>query len=79
MRKTISGVEIVGDDTVQITSANDLSGLQVVVGYAATAEGDTLPAAQPARWGHLRDSDKFIGTVTGSAQPNYCVAFQMTL
>jgi hypothetical protein len=79
VRKTISGVEIVGDDTVQITSANDLSGLQVVVGYAATAEGDTLPAAQPARWGHLRDSDKFMGTVTGSAQPNYCVAFQMTL
>jgi hypothetical protein len=79
VRKTISGVEIIGPDTVQITSANDLSGLQVIVGYAATAEGDTLPAAQPARWGHLRDSDTFMGSVTGSAQPNYCVAFQMTL
>ena len=75
----ITGVEIVGADTVQITSASDLSGLQVVVGYAATAEGDTAPAAQPARWGHLRDSDPFKGSVTGSAQPNYCVAFQMTL
>ena len=27
VRKTITGVEIIGDDTVQITSANDLSGL----------------------------------------------------
>ena len=67
------------DDTVQITCASDLSGLQVVVGYAATAEGGTPPAAQPARWGQLRDSDPFMGAVTGSAQPNYCVAFQMTL
>ena len=58
-------------------AASDLSGLQVVVGYAATAEGGTPPAAQPARWGHLRDSDPFVGTVTASAQPNYCVAFQM--
>ena len=64
MRQTITGVEIVGDDTVKITCANDLTGRQVVVGYAATAEGDTPPAAQPARWGHLRDSDPFIGAVT---------------
>jgi hypothetical protein len=79
VRKTITGVEIVGDDSVKLTRATDLSGLQVVVGYAATAEGDTLPADRPARWGHLRDSDPFMGSVTGSAQPNYCVAFQMTL
>jgi hypothetical protein len=78
VRKMITGVEIVGD-TVQITSASDLSGLQVVVGYAAAADGGTLPAAQPARWGQLRDSDPFTGAVTGTAQPNYCVAFQMTL
>jgi hypothetical protein len=75
--KMITGVEIVGDDSVQITCANDLSGFLVQVGYAATAEGGTLPTDQPARWGHLRDSDPFVGTVTGSAQPNYCVAFQM--
>jgi hypothetical protein len=75
-RQTIDSVEIVGDDTVQITCANSLSGGEVVVGYAATAEGGTLPAAQPARWGHLRDSDPFVGAVTGMPQPNYCVAFQ---
>jgi hypothetical protein len=79
VRKAITKVEIVGDDTVEITSGNDLSGLQVVVGYAATAEGGTPPAAQPARWGHLRDSDTFTGAVTNAMQPNYCVAFQLTL
>lgn len=77
-RQTITGVEIVGD-TVEITCAGDLTAGEVVVGYAATAEGGTLPTAQPARWGHLRDSDPFMGTVTGTAQPNYCVAFQMTI
>lgn len=51
----------------------------MVVGYAATPEGGTPPAAQPACWGQLRDSDPFVGTVTGVAQPNYCVAFQLTV
>ena len=55
-----------------------MSGLTVMVGYAATAEGGTPPAAQCARWGHLRDSDPFVGAVTGAAQPNYAVAFQLT-
>jgi hypothetical protein len=76
--KMITGVEIVGEDSVAITVANDLSGLSVLVGYAATAEGGMPPADQPARWGHLRDSDPFVGAVTGLAQPNYCVAFQLT-
>jgi hypothetical protein len=78
-RQNIDSVEIVGGDTVRITCRNDLSGRLVVVGYASTAEGGTPPQAQCARWGHLRDSDPFIGAVTGSAQPNYCVAFQQTI
>jgi hypothetical protein len=78
-RKTIDAVDIVGDDTVQITCHDDLSGGEVVVGYAATAEGGTPPAAQTARWGHLRDSDPFVGSVTMAPQPNYCVAFQLTI
>ena len=65
-RQMITGVEIVGGDTVKITCANDLTAGEVVVGYAATAEGGTPPTAQPARWGHLRDSDPFVGTVTGN-------------
>jgi hypothetical protein len=51
----------------------------VTVGYAATAEGGTPPAAQPADWGNLRDSDPFVGSVTGLPQPNYCLAFQLTV
>jgi hypothetical protein len=79
VRQTITGVEILGDDTVRITCQDDMTGLSVVVGYAATAEGGTPPAAQTARWGHLRDSDPFVGAITGSPQPNYCVAFQLTV
>jgi len=30
-----------------------------------------------ARWGLLRDSDPFKGAVTGQAQPNYSVAFEL--
>ncbi len=29
------------------------------------------------RWGRLRDSDPFIGSVTGKAQPNFSVAFEL--
>ena len=75
-RATIDSVEIVGARRGQDHVRNDLTAGEVTVGYAATAEGGTPPAAQPARWGHLRDSDPFVGAVTGSPQPNYCVAFQ---
>ena len=75
--KTITDVQIVGDDTVNITCADDLSGYQVTVGYATAADTGVVPADLPNRWGALRDSDPFVGAVTASAQPNYCVAFQM--
>ena len=78
-RKTIDMVEIVGADTVKITCHDDLSGGEVVVGYAVTAEGGTPPTDQTARWGHLRDSDPFVGSGTKAAQPNYAIAFQMPL
>ncbi|MBW8879679.1 MAG: dockerin, partial [Acidobacteria bacterium] len=76
-RKTIEKVEITAPDTVAITSADDLSGGEVVIGYAATAEGVTPPPDQTARWGHLRDSDPFVGSLTNTPNPNYCVAFQI--
>jgi hypothetical protein len=73
---TITGVAISGD-TVQITcSANVPAG--AVVGYAATTDGALRPGGT-ARWGQLRDSDAVVGAVTGTAQPNYCVAFQMNV
>jgi hypothetical protein len=76
-RQMITGVEIVAPNAVQITCANDLTTGEVVVQYASTAEGGTPPTMQTARWGHLRDSDKFVGSLTGAEQPNYCVAFQL--
>ena len=79
IRQTIDAVEIVGDDAVKITCRNELAGAEVIVGYAATAEGGTPPSAQAARWGHLRDSDPFVGAVTQTPQPNYAIAFQMAV
>jgi hypothetical protein len=78
-RQTITAVDIIGDDTVQITCQDDMTGREVAVGYAATAEGGTPPTNQTARWGHLRDSDPFVGSVSQTPQPNYCVAFQITI
>lgn len=71
----IASVAITGD-AVRIDCAKDLSGLDVQIGYALTAVG-TPVAGGTARWGQLRDSDPFLGTTTGFAQPNYCVTFSM--
>jgi hypothetical protein len=79
LRQTITAVEIVGDDTVKITCANELAGAEVVVGYANTAEGVTPPSGMTARWGHLRDSDPFVGAVTMTPQPNWAIEFQMAV
>jgi hypothetical protein len=76
-RIAISSVAIVGD-AVQITCATDLPAAGLVVGYASTADG-VLPAGMTARWGLLRDSDPFVGSITGAAQPNYSVAFDMNV
>jgi hypothetical protein len=72
---TITSVAIAGD-AVQITCAANVP-VGAVVGYAATTDGALRPGGT-ARWGQLRDSDAAKGAVTGAAQPNYCVAFQMT-
>ena len=50
--------------------------LGVMVGYAATTDGTSM-AGGTTRWGQLRDSDPFVGSVTGKAQPNYRGAFEM--
>ena len=76
-RITIRGVGINGD-TVEITTAEDLPATGLVVGYAATADGTQRPNGT-TRWGQLRDSDPFVGSLTRAAQPNYCVAFEMNV
>jgi len=86
---TITSVAIAGD-AVQVTFAGSLPAAGVVVGYAMTA-AQTTQGAQVTdgagallwngtfRWGQLRDSDPFVGSVTRRAQPNYAVAFEMAV
>lgn len=75
----IQSVAITGDSVV-ITCAAD-PGANCLVGYAMV--GEPAPMAAPyqgtKRWGLLRDSDPFVGAVTGVAQPNYCVAFDLSV
>jgi hypothetical protein len=75
-RVGIESVEIAGDSVIITTSTEPGPG--AVVRYAFTSGGEPMPNGT-ARWGNLRDSDPFEGTVTGTAQPNYAVAFEMTV
>jgi hypothetical protein len=79
-RIAISTVEIVGD-AVRITAGADLPATGVTIGYALT--GDPTPMTTPfpgvVRWGALRDSDPFVGATTQRAQPNFAVAFELTV
>lgn len=72
---SITSVAIV-NDTVQITCGSDVSTGSVIVNYAYTADGAPMPGGT-ARWGHLEDSDPFVGGTTQTRQPNYCVSFSM--
>lgn len=76
----IASVAIAGD-AVQITSAADLPATGVTVGYALTADPTPMatPFAGTLRWGQLRDSDPFVGSTTQKAQPNFAVAFELTV
>jgi hypothetical protein len=74
----IASVAISGDAVV-ITCASD-PGPGAQVNYAMIGEKPRMVAPFPGtfRWGLLRDSDPFVGAVTGLAQPNYSVAFEMS-
>jgi len=77
-RITISAVAISGN-SVQITCASDLPASGVVVAYAMTSNGSNMTTPYPGtlRWGQLRDSDPFVGSITKKALPNFCVAFEL--
>jgi lysophospholipase L1-like esterase len=74
----IASVAISGEDVV-ISCATD-PGAGARVGYAMIGEKKRMAGPQPGtyRWGLLRDSDPFVGAVTGLAQPNYGVAFEIS-
>jgi lysophospholipase L1-like esterase len=78
-RVTIASVAVSGDQVV-ITCASD-PGPGARVSYAMIAGEDRMQIPFPGspRWGLLRDSDPFIGAVTRQAQPNYAVAFELTV
>jgi hypothetical protein len=74
-RLAIESVEILDDDTVQITCAADVPA-GVTLGYAATSDGAAVSGVSP-RWGQLKDSDPFVGDFTQMPQANYSVSFEL--
>ena len=78
-RVAIESVAISGDSVI-IACASD-PGPNARVGYAMIGERPRMaaPFGGTFRWGLLRDSDPFQGAVTKQAQPNYAVAFEMTV
>jgi hypothetical protein len=75
----IESVQIVGDDTVQITcSAPVAFGANSSVGYAFTANAAAMPGGT-YRWGQLSDSDNLVGVTSQVPQANHAVAFQVPL
>ncbi len=75
---TITSVELVGN-SVRITCADALPETGVKVAYAmwGNPTAMTEPHQGTTHWGLLRDSDPFVGSVTGVPQPNYAVAFYL--
>lgn len=72
---TIESVTLVDADTVQITLTADVPA-GAILGYAATNGNDAPPNFSP-RIGNLKDSDPFVGALTGQTQANYSVAFEL--
>ena len=75
LAQTIDAVEIIAPDTVKITCHSDSHrpGRRPSA-YAVTTDGVTV-GKTTFRWGHLKDSDPFVGSVTNTPQPNWAVAF----
>ena len=78
-RVAIASVAISGSALV-ITCASD-PGPGARVGYAMVGEKNRMATPFPGtfRWGLLRDSDPFKGAGTGMVQPNYGVAFEVSV
>jgi len=77
-RIAIASATISGDAVIITCASEPAPGARV--GYATTRERPRMmnPSGTFC-WGLLRDSDPFKGTGTGKAQPNYGVAFEMSV
>jgi hypothetical protein len=60
---------------VRILCAGEVPAAPLTLGYAMTAAARRPEGS--LRWGALRDSDPFVGSVTGTVQQNYCVSFEL--
>ena len=75
---TIESVKISRDSIVINCDSNPGPGAKVSYAMVAEKPRMSIPLGGTIRWGLLRDSDPFTGAVTQKAQPNYCVAFELT-
>lgn len=66
---------VIEGTTVHVSAAGDIPAGSTL-GYAVTSDGSRV-SGLGHRWGQLVDSDPFVGVVTGAAQPNYAVAFEL--
>jgi hypothetical protein len=73
----ISSVGIEGDAVLVNCAADPGAGARVSYATAEDKAAMQSPFLGTKRWGLLRDSDPFTGVVTGKAQPNYGVVFEM--
>jgi hypothetical protein len=74
-RIAILDVQLAGPDMVLLDlEPNAPSALELR--YAASAQSEKRPAGT-WRWGQLCDSDPFVGSRTGTAQPNHAVSFAL--
>jgi hypothetical protein len=76
-RRVVIESVVIADDRVEITLGED-AGTGFTLAYAATYDGVT-PTGGTRRRGLLRDSDPFVGSTTGQAQPNFGVAFELPI
>ncbi len=74
----ITGVEIVGTDTVRLRLGSAPTGRNKHLRYALDATPGTCPGPQTGPRGNLRDSDAITAT-TGEALPNWSVSFDWPL
>jgi hypothetical protein len=79
---TITSAELTNNDTaVKLTLESAPTSGPLTIQYAMTQDGTQVHTGYTGstlgRRGQLRDSDPFVGYMTGQNQPNYCLAFAL--
>lgn len=74
----IKSVKISKSSVIIACATNPGPGAKVSCAMIGEKPRMSVPWGGTVRWGLLRDSDPFVGVITKKAQPNYCVAFELT-